>query len=240
MSRTLERPPPAGNAGRSPAPPLRDGDRLDGAEFERRYDAMPAGTGAELIEGVVHMRPPVSHGWHGGPMSDLVTAFGVYRAGTAGVLGGGDSTLRLSTGSLPQPDAYLLVDPALGGRAVFDADRYIVGAPELVAEVSASTAGHDLNEKLETYRRNGVLEYVVWRTTDGGFDQFDFRGGGQRRVAIVGGVLRSGSFPGLWLNTAALVAGDIAGTLAEVHRGLASVEHAVFAAELQRRRATGG
>src|SRR5689334_9032633 len=32
-------------------PPLRDGDRLARVEFERRYDAMPQSTRAELIEG---------------------------------------------------------------------------------------------------------------------------------------------------------------------------------------------
>jgi hypothetical protein len=36
----------------TPIPPLRNGDHLSRAEFERRYCAMPDGTKAELIDGV--------------------------------------------------------------------------------------------------------------------------------------------------------------------------------------------
>jgi hypothetical protein len=39
-------------------PPLRNGDRLSRAEFERRYDAMPHLKKAELIEGVVYIPSP--------------------------------------------------------------------------------------------------------------------------------------------------------------------------------------
>ena len=43
----------------SRTPPLNAGDRLSRAEFERRYQAHPEITKAELIEGVVHMPSPV-------------------------------------------------------------------------------------------------------------------------------------------------------------------------------------
>ena len=33
-------------------------------------------------------------------------------------------------------------------------------------EVAASSASHDLHDKLNVYRRNGVREYLVWRTLD--------------------------------------------------------------------------
>jgi hypothetical protein len=36
-----------------PIPPLEPGDRLSRDEFERRYEAMPRGIKAELLEGVV-------------------------------------------------------------------------------------------------------------------------------------------------------------------------------------------
>jgi len=49
-------------------PPLRDGDRLTRAEFERRWDAMPEVTKAELIDGVVHMPAALSID-HGAPTS---------------------------------------------------------------------------------------------------------------------------------------------------------------------------
>ena len=46
-------------------PPLENGDRLSRAEFERRYDAMPALKKAELIEGVVFIPSAV-------PIADIV------------------------------------------------------------------------------------------------------------------------------------------------------------------------
>lgn len=59
-------------------PPLQDGDRLTRAEFERRYDAMPALNKAELIEGVVTMPPPVSFEGHGGPHFDVIGWLGQH------------------------------------------------------------------------------------------------------------------------------------------------------------------
>ena len=42
------------------------------------------------------------------------------------------------------------------------------------------------------------------------------------------GVVRSRVFPGLWLDTKALLAGNAAGVLATLQRGLKSAEHGVF------------
>jgi hypothetical protein len=53
----------------SPAPlvpPRVDGEHLGRDEFERRFDATPGLTKAELIEGVVHMAPAVRAENHGG------------------------------------------------------------------------------------------------------------------------------------------------------------------------------
>ena len=52
-------------------PPLKDGDRLTRAEFERRYMAMPDLKKAELIEGVVHVASPVRQRFHGRQHSHL-------------------------------------------------------------------------------------------------------------------------------------------------------------------------
>ena len=49
------------------------------------------------------------------------------------------------------------------------------------------------------------------------------------------GVLRSEVFPGLWLPVDALWAGDLAAMLAALQQGLASPEHAAFAAGLRER-----
>jgi hypothetical protein len=46
-------------------------------------------------------------------------------------------------------------------------------------------------------------------------------------------LLRSEVFPGLWLDAAALVRGELATVLAIVQQGLGSPEHAAFVARLQ-------
>ena len=50
------------------------------------------------------------------------------------------------------------------------------------------------------------------------------------------GILRSTVFPGLWLDPAALMRGDVYAVLAVVQRGLNSPEHADFVAQLERNR----
>ena len=47
------------------------------------------------------------------------------------------------------------------------------------------------------------------------------------------GLLRSEVFPGLWLDPAALMRGDLATVLAVVQQGVGSPEHADFAAGLR-------
>ena len=44
--------------------------------------------------------------------------------------------------------------------------------PELIVEIAASSASYDLHDKLQTYRRNGMQEYVVWRVYDKQIDWF--------------------------------------------------------------------
>lgn len=221
-------PPPAS------VPPLENGDHLDRLEFERRYNAMPDVKKAELIEGVVYMPSPVRHRHHSGPHFDLITWLGLYRISTPGVEGGDNGSLRLDMDNEPQPDAYLIVLPSHGGQVVIDADDYITGAPELVAEVSASTVSIDLKAKKKAYCRNGVVEYVAWRVGDREIDWFVLREGKYEPLTPdAAGVYRSNVLPGLWLDAAALVNGDLAGVFRVMQQGLASPEHAAFAAQLQ-------
>jgi hypothetical protein len=77
-----------------------------------------------------------------------------YLAFTPGLAGGDNGTLRLDLDNEPQPDAFLRILPTHGGKARVDEDGYVVGAPELVAEVAVSSI--DLHAKLHIYRRNGV------------------------------------------------------------------------------------
>jgi Uma2 family endonuclease len=222
----------------SPVPPLQPGDHLTRAEFERRFDASSGLKKAELIEGKVYVAPPVSHGGHSRPHADAITFLGVYRAATPGVSGGDNASLRLDLDNMPQPDGYLLIDRKSGGQAKIDDDDYLTGAPELILEIAASTASYDLHEKLRVYRRNGVREYIVWRTFDRAVDYFILRDGDYQRLASGSdGLFRSEVFPGLWLDTVALIAGNLAAVLQELESGIASSEHAAFVAALQQRAA---
>ena len=217
-------------------PPLQSGDRLTSDEFERRYRAMPHVKKAELIEGEVHMPMPVSYEFHAEPHLIAAGWVALYLASTPGVGGGDNATVRLDNANVPQPDLILFVKPEHGGRVSIDAEGYITGAPEFVFEVSASTVSIDLGKRLNAYRRNQVLEYVVWRVYDSALDWFVYRSGQFERLEPESdGLLKSEVFPGLWLDAPALLRRDLATVLAALNCGLASPEHAAFVERLARK-----
>ena len=103
-------------------------------------------------------------------------------------------------------------------------------APEFVAEVAASSVSYDLGPKMNAYRRNGVREYLVWRVQDRAIDWFVLRDGRYDPLAASpDGILRSEVLPGLWLDAAALLRGDLARVHAVLQQGLADPAHAAFA-----------
>lgn len=224
-------------------PPLRNGDHLARAEFHRRYEAMGDDVRAELIEGIVYLwrgndfSTPVSIDRHGTPHLHVAAWVGCYCSQTPGLVRGIDSTVFLDGVNEPQPDVLLGIPVAAGGRTRLvtrNGKRYVDGAPDLVIEIAASTASIDLNAKLAAYQRNGVGEYLVVLTED------------QREVRWLsladnrfepippdaGGLLKSRLFPGLWLDPAALLAGDLPALLAGLDAGCATDEHRRFAAGL--------
>lgn len=216
-----------------PVPELCAGDRLSRAEFERRYAAMPHVKKAELIEGVVYIPSPVTQKKHGGPHFRIITWLGVYESATPGVEGGDNSTIRLDLDNEPQPDAFLRILPDLGGRSR-DSGDYVEGAVELIAEVAASSASYDLHDKLRAYQRNGVLEYLVWRVLDRAIDWFVLRNDRYEHLPLSSaGDYQSQVFPGLWLDPAALIRGDLAQVMTVLQQGLATLEHADFVRRLQ-------
>jgi Uma2 family endonuclease len=214
-------------------PVLVDGDHLDAAEFERRYRASPQIRKAELIEGVVYVASPVSE-THGSPHAALTQWVGFSQVGTPYLVCSVEGTVRLDDRNQPQPDVHLRIASGLGGQSTRSADHYVEGAPELVAEISVSSKGVDLNERLEAYRRNGVREYIVWRVLDRAIDWFILRDGRFDRLALdEQGVYQSEVFPGLWLDPEALIRGDLAAVFQAVQRGLATPEHAAFVERLR-------
>ena len=213
---------------------LQDGMRLSAVEFERLSRARPDLKKVELVEGVVRMPSAVRYAGHGRPHAAIVGWLFAYEAGTPGVQVVDNATLRLDADNELQPDAALLVDPRAGGQARISADDYVEGAPELVAEIAASSVSYDLREKLAVYQRNGVREYLVWRVPDGRIDWFELARGVYRpRSGDAAGVVRSAVFPGLWLDTGATLRGDPAAVLHTLRQGLADPDHARFASGLR-------
>lgn len=219
--------------GARPAEPLLEpGDRLSRVEFERRYDRMPHLKKAELIEGIVYMPSPLRANQHGIPHVQLATWLGTYVSETPGALTADNATVRLDLDNEPQPDLVLLKLPAKGGQARISEDDYIEGAPELVVEIVGSSSAYDLHQKKGAYRRNGVREYIAWITGENRLVWWELREGEyQERAPDADGLLKSGVFPGLWLDAAALLKGDMKAVLAVVRRGLDSPQHAAFVAK---------
>jgi hypothetical protein len=75
---------------------------------------------------------------------------------------------------------------------------------------------------------------IIWRTEDAVLDWFILH---HDRYELLqpedGGLLRSGMFPGLWLDSSSLLAGRMSAVLEQLRRGLDSAGHRTFVAELQ-------
>ena len=211
------------------APPLREGERMDQPTFHALYLGSPPDFRAELIGGVVHVMSPVSQD-HSGASFTLAWWLGAYRLSTPGVFGRSEGTVILGEQSEPQPDVYLFIGPAHGGKVTMDG-RYLRGAPELIVEVSMTTAATDLGPKQRDYLEAGVEEYLVilenevrwFRLVDGEY---------QLIPEDEDGVLRSRRLPGLWLDPAALLRDDQQRLSEVLEQGLASPDHADFVADL--------
>lgn len=214
-------------------PPLENGDRLTRTEFERRYAAMPDGYKAEFIEGVVYVAAALRFRSHGQPHGNLIIWLGNYKVTTPGVELADNTTVRLDRDNEPQPDVALFISAEAGGRVQVSEDDYLEGAPELIAEVAASTASYDLGDKKDAYRRNGVQEYIVWQMFENRLDWFVLDD--DQYVSLrpdTDGIIRSRQFPGLWLALDALLAGEMVQVLAVLQAGLNSPEHQAFVAGL--------
>jgi Uma2 family endonuclease/mono/diheme cytochrome c family protein len=134
--------------------------------------------------------------------------------------------------SEPQPDACLRILPEHGGQAR-EENEYIVGPPELVVEVASSTEAIDLHAKRADYERAGVREYVVVALRQARVLWFVLRDGRFQDLApAADGSLRSEVFPGLWLDPAALLRGDLPRVLEVLRQGLATPEHTALVARL--------
>lgn len=217
-------------------PALTSGDRLTRREFERRYEAMPENFNAELIEGVVYVASPVRFVSHGEPHTRIITWLGLYCAATPGVRMGDNATVRLDPFNEPQPDVILRLEPEAGGKSRISPDDYIEGAPELIVEIAASSAAYDLYDKKRVYQRSGVQEYLIWQVYERRLDWFYLHEDEYDLLQPdANGITHSQVFPGLQLDAAALLAGEMARVLGALQAGLSTDEHSVFVAHLQSR-----
>lgn len=215
------------------SPPLESGDRLTRQEFERRYTAASQIQKAELVEGVVYVASPVRANRHSRPHAALMAWLGAYWMATPGVDLDDNSTVRLDIDNEPQPDALLRIEPEVGGSSSISEDDYIEGSPELVAEIAASSATYDLNDKLIAYCRNGVKEYSVWQIYENRLDWFSLQAGCYIPLNPDDeGIIRSQVFPGLWLSVDALRQGKRAELVAVLQDGLKTVERQAFVEHL--------
>jgi Uma2 family endonuclease len=210
-------------------PPLENGAHLSGSEFLRRYQAMPEVKKAELIQGIVYMASPVSGDNHGEPDNIAQCLLGNYATDTPGVKVYSNSTVRFGAADIPQPDVLMRLLPERGGRSQINEKGYVAGVPELVVEIAASSASVDSREKLETYRRFGVPEYLLWRTEQDAIELLHLEEDEYRPLPVdAEGIVRSRVFPGLWLDFDAMLRGDRARVKAVLEQGLRSAEHAEF------------
>jgi Uma2 family endonuclease len=217
--------------------PLENGDRLTAAEFLRRYGAMPHVKKAELIEGIVYRPSPVRVDVHSEPDNLIQTWLGTYASETPGVHPATNATVKLDIENVPQPDGILWLEEEAGGASRVDEKGYLTGPPELIVEIAASSNSIDLHDKLRAYRRNGVKEYLVWRTVQEAFDWFALAEGDyQARPPDARGLCRSLTFPGLVLNVPALLKRDSKTVLATLSAAFKSKAHRAFVAELALRK----
>jgi Uma2 family endonuclease len=212
-------------------PPLIAGQRLDQPTFHERYEAMPPGTWAELVGGIVYMPSPLRND-HGETDLSISYWIGHYKRFTRGLRGGTNVTTILGGPREVQPDQQLRIPVELGGLTRL-VDGYVTGPPELVVEVARSSKPFDLGVKKGDYERAGVPEYLFIGLEPEEVRWFVRRGG---RFAELppdpDGIYRSEVFPGLWLDAKALFDDDLDRLIAVLDQGLATPEHAAFVARL--------
>ena len=210
---------------------LHNGDRMSQPEFHRIYTRMPEGFKAELIGGIVYVASPLKLR-HGNRHLLLGTASALYQGSTPGVEAADNATVILGHGGEPQPDLLMRVLPQYGGQSRTTVDDYVEGAPELVAEVSHTSSSIDLGKKKDDFARYGVREYLVLSLRERLVRHFDLQAG-HEIAADADHVVRSRSFPGLWVDVPALLDKDVAGVVSTLQRGLATPEHAEFVERLR-------
>lgn len=222
--------------------PFEQGDRLCRDEFERLCESMSMMYRAELIDGIVSISPPSGAKRSGRLHARIMTWLGLYEAETIGFDVRDQIPVRLNLDTVVQPDIVLIFKPepdqqtaiapaaiapavivkseAADSRYVTDS-RYVNGGPELIVENIDGWDSIDLTARKAIYGKNGVQEYLVWRSLEEEVDWFYWEHGIYMALLMdTDGLIRSRACPGLWLDRDALLAGDMQAVLAGLHLGL--------------------
>jgi len=190
--------------------PLENGDHLTASEFLRRLENMPELKKAELIQGIVYMASAVGFTHHAEPDGVIQGWLSFYASKSKDVRHATNSTLRLSPDDVVQPDGLLVKTDTVQ----FDEKGYLSGPVEFVAEIEASSASIVAREKLDTYRRSGVKEYLLWRTRDSVIEWWHLEDDDYLLLEPdQAGNIQSREFPGLALNVEPALNLDSAGVL---------------------------
>ncbi|MEM0969689.1 MAG: Uma2 family endonuclease [Verrucomicrobiota bacterium] len=224
MEGTLQPPFAHPNREKALVSELANGDSLTATEFLRRYDGMPDQKKAELIHGTVYlMASPVSLD-HAEPDSLLQTWIGYYATQFPDVQSSTNVTLRLGPKEVPQPDGCLRRLPEAGGKSQVEStgsQRYLSGPPELVAEVSLSSASLDAHAKKESYLAAGISEYLLWNLNEKEILWWRLVDDDYQLIPLAAdGFLKSQVFPGLWLNPEAMIALDGQSVIKGLQQGM--------------------
>lgn len=193
--------------------PFENGDVMSREEFHRRYSECEGLERVELIEGVVYMPSPIKVQGHAREQKLMIVWLAAYEAlHEESVEATGPASLLLEGENEPEPDAMLY-------RLREDRfqNDYVKGAPELVVEIARSSMTRDMYLKKAVYERNGVREYIVWRTGENAIDWFQLRDGVYvLREPGPDGIIESEEFPGLRLDVPAMLEHDRKKVLAAV------------------------
>ncbi len=210
---------------------LHSGDRMSQAEFHHLYSRMPDSFQAELIGGIVYVASPLKlrHGTNHLPLGSL---FFLYEGRTPGVQSGDNATILLGDEGEPQPDLFLRILPEFGGCSSTSEDDFVLGGPELVAEIAFSSYSIDFHAKRDDYARYGVQEYLVVNLRDQRLHRIDLITNTEL-PPDPDGVHRMSTFPGLWIDCAALLSRESTRMIEVLEQGLASPEHAEFVSHLE-------
>ncbi len=201
-------------------------------EFHGLYTMMPDGYRAELLGGIVFEPPsPVSYS-HGEHHSQLNHLLRMYSIRTPHVSLGDNTSVFLSDEDELQPDLTLRLSENAGGKSTLSDKGFVLGAPELVAEIAYSSRAIDLHFKKSRYKLAGVDEYIVICIEPKQFYWFDLKG--ETELKARKGITRSMIFPGLWLCGEALLELDDHSADEILARGLKSQEHKRFKMKLDR------